>query len=216
MVKIRLQRHGRKGKPFYMIVVADARAPRDGKFIEKIGSYNPNTDPATVLLNSEKALEWLNNGAQPTDTAKAILRYKGVLFQKYLDNGVKKGVLTPEQAETKMAEFNDKREGQIQAKRDKLASGANENRKKVLELENKVAKNRLIEIAKKNTPVVEEVAEEVAETTEEVVEQVTEVAETTTQEVAAEVTETVAEVVESNGPAAEEAAGDAATEEKAE
>ena len=91
MVKIRLQRHGRKGKPFYMIVVADARAPRDGKFIEKIGSYNPNTDPATVLLNSEKALEWLNNGAQPTDTAKAILSYKGVLMKKHLLDGVRKG-----------------------------------------------------------------------------------------------------------------------------
>ena len=87
--KIRLQRHGKKGKPFYYIVVADARAPRDGRFIERVGSYNPNTNPATIDINFEKTLEWVNNGAQPTDTCRAILSYKGVLYKKHLEGGVK-------------------------------------------------------------------------------------------------------------------------------
>jgi small subunit ribosomal protein S16 len=94
--KIRLQRFGKKGKPFYHVVVADSRAPRDGKFIERIGSYNPNTNPATVEINFEKALDWVNKGAQPTDTCRAILSYKGILYKKHLEGGVKKGALTAE------------------------------------------------------------------------------------------------------------------------
>ena len=97
--KIRLQRHGKKGKPFYYIVVADARAPRDGRFIERLGSYNPNTNPATIDINFDKTLDWVNDGAQPTDTCRAILSYKGVMYKKHLQGGLKKGALTEEQVE---------------------------------------------------------------------------------------------------------------------
>ena len=103
--KIRLQRHGKKGKPFFHIVVADARARRDGKFIERLGFYNPTTIPATIELNHERALYWITTGAEPTNTANAILRYKGVLHHKHLLNGVTKGALTAEQAEAKFQEF---------------------------------------------------------------------------------------------------------------
>ena len=99
--KIRLQRHGKKGYAFFHIVIADGRAPRNGKFIEKIGTYNPNTNPATIELNSEKALDWLKNGAQPTETTRAILSYKGVMMKLHLEKGVAKGALTAEQAEEK-------------------------------------------------------------------------------------------------------------------
>ena len=99
--KIRLQRHGKKGKPFYYIVVADARAPRDGRFIERLGSYNPNTNPATIDINFDKTLDWVNSGAQPTDTCRAILSYKGVMYKKHLQGGVKKGALNEEQADVK-------------------------------------------------------------------------------------------------------------------
>lgn len=97
-VKIRLARRGRKKLPFYDIVVADARAPRDGRFIEKIGSHNPNTNPATTLLKAEKALQWLSNGAQPTDTVRNILSSRGILLRKHLQVGIKKNVITQEEA----------------------------------------------------------------------------------------------------------------------
>ena len=100
-VKIRLQRHGKKGKPFFWIVAADSRAKRDGRFLEKLGTYNPNTNPATIEINLDHAVEWLQNGAQPTDTARAILSYKGVLMKKHLLEGVRKGALTEDQAEEK-------------------------------------------------------------------------------------------------------------------
>jgi small subunit ribosomal protein S16 len=100
-VKIRLQRFGKKANPYYHIVVADSRAPRDGKFIEQIGSYNPKTNPASIDLNVDKALDWLNKGAQPTDTTRAILAYRGVMYRQHLNKGVKKGALTPEQADEK-------------------------------------------------------------------------------------------------------------------
>ena len=101
-VKIRLQRHGSKKRPFYFIVVADARSPRDGKFIQKLGTYNPLTIPATVQLDRQRALDWLQKGAQPTDTVRKILSYKGVMMKKHLLEGVKKGALTAEQAEQKL------------------------------------------------------------------------------------------------------------------
>jgi small subunit ribosomal protein S16 len=104
-VKIRLQRHGRKKAPFYHIVVADSRAPRDGKFIEKIGTYNPMTVPATIDLDRDAAFNWLEKGAQPTDTAAAILRYKGVMYRKHLQRGINKGAVTAEQAATRYEEF---------------------------------------------------------------------------------------------------------------
>ena len=121
-VKIRLQRHGKKGKPFFHIVAADARSPRDGKFIERIGSYNPNTNPATIVLDTDKAVSWMFNGAQPTDTARAILSYKGVLYKAHLNKGVRKGALTQEQADAKFAAWVEEKESKIQAKRDGLTS----------------------------------------------------------------------------------------------
>ncbi|MBK8955084.1 MAG: 30S ribosomal protein S16 [Saprospiraceae bacterium] len=115
-VKIRLQRKGRKKAPFYHIVIADARSPRDGKFIEKLGIYNPITKPATVEIDRDKAFDWLMKGAQPTDTVNAILRYKGVLHRKHLQRGVSKGVLTQEQADLKYNEWVQAKEGNIAQK----------------------------------------------------------------------------------------------------
>jgi len=120
-VKLRLQRHGRKAHPYFHIVVADARSPRDGKFIERIGFYNPNTNPATIELDTEKAYEWLLNGAQPTDTVNAILGYKGVLMWKHLMRGVRKGALTEEQAKAKHEEFMAGRTKKVEAKEQRVA-----------------------------------------------------------------------------------------------
>lgn len=118
--RIRLQRYGKKGKPFYHIVIADGRAPRDGKFIEQIGTYNPLTIPATINLDIDKSIQWLKNGAQPSDTAKAILSYKGVMYKYHLEKGVMKGALTPEQAEAKfntwLAEKTEKIASKIKAR----------------------------------------------------------------------------------------------------
>ncbi|MBK7007410.1 MAG: 30S ribosomal protein S16 [Saprospiraceae bacterium] len=118
-VKIRLARRGRKKNPFYHIVVANSRSPRDGKFIESIGSYNPLTVPATIELDREKAYDWLTKGAQPTDTVAAILRFKGVLLKKHLQNGVKKGAISQEQADAKLAAWIDAKEAKIQSRVDK-------------------------------------------------------------------------------------------------
>ncbi len=121
-VKIRLARRGKKGYAYYHIVVADSRAPRDGKFIEQIGTYNPNTNPAAISLNVDKAVDWLDKGAQPTDTCRAILSYKGVLYKKHLQGGVKKGAFTAEVAEQKFNEWSAQKEAKINAK---IASLAN-------------------------------------------------------------------------------------------
>lgn len=112
-VKIRLQRHGRKKAPFYHIVIADSRSPRDGRFIEKIGTYNPMTKPATIDINRDKAFDWLQKGAQPTDTVRAILRFKGVMYRKHLTRGVAKGALTAEQAMDKYTAWIDTKEKKI-------------------------------------------------------------------------------------------------------
>lgn len=120
-VKLRLQRKGRKKAPFYHIVAADARSPRDGRFIEKLGTYNPLTVPATIELNREKAYDWLMKGAQPTDTVNAILRFKGVLYQKHLALGVKKGALTEEQAEAKLNAWLEEKESRIAKRREATA-----------------------------------------------------------------------------------------------
>lgn len=128
-VKIRLARHGKKGNPFYHIVVADGRAPRDGKFIEKIGTYNPNTNPATIDLSFEKALNWLTKGAQPTDTCRAILSYKGVMMKKHLLGGVAKGAFTEEQAEAKFAKWMQEKDGLVAAKVGKLTSDKDADKK---------------------------------------------------------------------------------------
>ena len=115
-VKIRLQRHGRKKAPFYHIVIADSRAPRDGKFIEKIGTYNPMTVPATISLDRDAAFNWLEKGAQPTDTAAAILRFKGVMYRKHLQRGINKGALTAEQASERYNEFVENKEKALSAR----------------------------------------------------------------------------------------------------
>jgi len=112
-VKIRLARRGRKKKPFYHIVIADGRAPRDGRFIEKIGSYNPLTSPATIEIDREKAFSWLKDGAQPTDTVRSILRFKGVMFRMHLEKGVMKGAFTQEEADKRYQEYVDDKDSQI-------------------------------------------------------------------------------------------------------
>jgi len=165
--KIRLQRHGKKGKPFYYIIVADARAPRDGRFIERLGSYNPNTNPATIDINFDKTLNWINDGAQPTDTCRAILAYKGVMYKKHLQGGVKKGALTEEQAETKFAEWLDQKESKITGKKSDLHSAKDAARKAALVAEAKKKEDKAAAIAAKYTPPAEEVEEApVAEATE--------------------------------------------------
>ncbi|MGJ5642629.1 30S ribosomal protein S16 [Formosa sp. S-31] len=137
-VKIRLQRHGKKGKPFYWIVAADARAKRDGKYLEKLGIYNPNTNPATIDLNVDGAVTWLQNGAQPTDTAKAILSYKGALLKNHLAGGVKKGALTEEQAEEKFNAWVEEKANKVASKTDGLAKAQADAKAKALEAEKAV------------------------------------------------------------------------------
>ena len=177
-VKIRLARHGRKRRAFYYIVAADSRAPRDGRYIERIGSYNPNTDPATIDLNFDKALKWLQNGAIPTDTCRAILSYKGVLYKNHLLKGVAKGALTEEEAENKFNSWMKDKEQKIQAKRDKLKAASNAEKESRLKIEEEINKARAEELAAKQTP-----AEEVAEESEELVAE-----ETVTEEVKDETT----------------------------
>jgi len=158
--KIRLQRFGKKGKPFYHVVVADSRAPRDGKFIERLGSYNPNTNPATITLDFDKTLDWMNKGAQPTDTARAILSYKGVLYKKHLEGGVKKGAFDEATAEARFEEWLNSKEGKISAKKDTLASNNAESRKLALAAEAKKKEEIAAAITAKNTPPADEVAAE--------------------------------------------------------
>src|SRR6056297_2867032 len=134
-VKIRLQRHGKKGKPFYWVVAADARAKRDGKFLEKLGIYNPNTNPATIELDVDSSVKWLQNGAQPTDTARAILSYKGVLLKNHLAGGVRKGALTEEQAEEKFNAWVEEKEGKVEAKKENLTKEQEAAKAKALEAE---------------------------------------------------------------------------------
>jgi small subunit ribosomal protein S16 len=120
--KIRLQRHGKKAYAYFHIVVADSRSPRDGRFIEKIGTYNPNTNPASIDIDFDRAFEWVKTGAQPTDTARAILSYKGVLFRYHLYRGVQKGALTQEQADAKLAKWLEEKNNKIEGKKSKLSS----------------------------------------------------------------------------------------------
>lgn len=134
-VKIRLQRHGKKGKPFYWIIAADARASRDGKYLDKIGIYNPNTNPATIELDVDGAVKWLQNGAQPTDTARAILSYKGALLKNHLVGGVRKGALTEEQAEEKFQSWMEEKEGKVSAKKEGLSKEQEAEKKKALDAE---------------------------------------------------------------------------------
>lgn len=147
--RIRLARHGRKGRPFYHVVVADSRAPRDGKFIEKIGTYDPNTNPATITLKFDRALHWLMVGAQPTETAQRILSYKGVLLKKHLLGGVKKGAFDEATAEAKFEAWMKEKEAKVQAKIQKLAQEGDVAAKVRLEAESKVRAAKEEVIAKK-------------------------------------------------------------------
>lgn len=161
-VKIRLARHGKKAAPFYHIVAADSRAPRDGKFIEKLGTYNPITNPATIELNFERALDWLMKGAQPTDTCRAILSYKGVLYKKHLLGGVAKGAFTEAEAEARFNKWLEAKNGKIEAKTNKIATDAKSAEKARLAAETKVKEERAAAIAEKKAAA-EAAAREAAE-----------------------------------------------------
>ncbi|MEM9078515.1 MAG: 30S ribosomal protein S16 [Bacteroidota bacterium] len=180
-VKIRLQRHGKKGKPFYWVVAADSRSKRDGKFLEKLGTYNPNTNPATINLDVDSSVKWLQNGAQPTDTARAILSYKGVMLKNHLVGGVRKGALTEEQVEEKFNAWLAEKEKGIQAKVDGLDKAKADAKAKALEAEKEVNEKR---IAAALPEVEEEVEEETTEVVEASAEEAPEAAETSTEEAA--------------------------------
>jgi len=147
--KIRLQRHGRKRYAYYHIVIADSRAPRDGRYIERIGNYNPNTNPATIDLDFDKALTWLNKGAQPTDTVRAILSYKGVLYMKHLLGGVAKGAFSEEEAEHRFKVWIAEKESQIQNKKERLTKESESEKKARLQAEAKVNEERAAALSKK-------------------------------------------------------------------
>ena len=149
-VKMRLARHGRKRYAYYHIVVADSRAPRDGRYVERIGSYNPNTNPATIDLDFDKAYDWLTKGAQPTDTVRAILSYKGVLYKKHLMGGVKKGAFDLAEAERKLDAWMTEKDAKVQAKIDRLAADADNEFKKQFAAEVKVKEQKAAAIAAKN------------------------------------------------------------------
>ena len=161
-VKIRLQRHGKKGKPFYWIVAADARANRDGRFLEKLGVYNPNTNPATIDINLDHSVKWLENGAQPTETARRILSYKGVLLKHHLNGGVRKGALTEEQAEKKFQAWVDEKEHKITSKSEGLEKAKAEAKAKALEAEKEVSEKRKAAAVEAEAPEAEAVVEEAA------------------------------------------------------
>ncbi len=185
--KIRLARHGKKGKPFYHIVTADSRAKRDGRYIERIGSYNPNTNPATIDIDIDRAMYWVGVGAQPTDTVRAMLSYKGVLYKNHLLNGVKKGALTNEQAEEKFAKWLSEKEAKIENKISSLAKEEDKTAKAKLASEKEKSEARAAALAEVDAEATEEPA---TETTEEPTAEATEEPATeTTEEQAAEATE---------------------------
>lgn len=166
-VKIRLQRHGKKGKPFFWIVAADTRAKRDGKFLDKLGIYNPNTNPATIELDVDGAVKWLQNGAQPTDTARAILSYKGALLKKHLAVGVKKGALTEEQAEEKFNAWMEEKESKVDAKKGSLDKAKEAEKAKALEAEKEANAKREAEFKEAEEAAAAAEAERTAEATDE-------------------------------------------------
>ena len=223
-VKIRLQRHGKKGKPFYWIVAADSRAKRDGKFLEKLGTYNPNTNPASIDINVDSSVQWLENGAQPTNTARRILSYKGVMLKKHLLGGLKKGALTEEQVEDKFKAWLDEKESSIAKKTEGLAKEKADARAKALAAEKEANEKRMMAAAEAEVP--EEEAAEAAEATEEVAAEATEEAVAETAAEVAEETPEVAEAPAAEAPAeaeekveeapAEEPKAEAAAEEAAE
>ncbi len=197
-VKLRLQRKGRRKAPFYHIVAADARAPRDGRYIDKIGTYNPLTVPATIELNREKAYDWLMKGAQPTDTVQAILRFKGVLYQRHLAVGVKKGAMTEEQAETKLNTWIEGKEARIAKRKEETV----EKKRLHVAAVDGTPKVRVKPVPVVEAPVVEEAA------AEEVAEEI--VAAPVVEAVVEEAAPVVEAAVEAAAPVAEAAAEEAA------
>jgi small subunit ribosomal protein S16 len=206
-VRIRLQRHGKKGKPFYWVVAADARSKRDGKYLEKLGTYNPNTHPATVDLDVDASVKWLQNGAEPTNTAKAILSNKGVLLKHHLVKGVAKGALTEEQVEERFAQWLAEKEKAAQALNSSLDKAKADAKAKALEAEKEANEKRAAAIAAANAPE-PEVSEEPA--AEEAPAEEAPAAEVATEE--APVEEAPAE---EEAPAAEAAVEEAPAEEEA-
>ena len=146
-VRIRLQRHGKKGKPFYWIVAADNRSPRDGRYLEKLGIYNPNTNPATVEINIDNCVKWLENGAQPSDTARTLLSYRGVMLKHHLNGGVRKGAFSAEEAEKKFEAWLQEKEAKIQAKVDGLSNAEAEAKAAALAAEKAVNEKRMADAA---------------------------------------------------------------------
>ena len=215
-VKIRLQRHGKKGKPFYWVVAADARAKRDGRYLEKIGTYNPNTNPATVEINVDSAVKWLENGAQPTDTARTLLSYRGVLLKHHLNGGVTKGALTQEEAEAKFSAWLEEKEAKIQAKKDGLTKAEAEARAQALAAEKEVNEKRIAD-AKAQVEEAKAAAEEAP--TEDVAVEDAPVEEAAVEEAPSEeapAEEAAADDAPEEAPAEEAAADDAPTEEATE
>ena len=199
-VKLRLQRHGKKGKPFYWLVAADARAKRDGRYLEKLGTYNPNTNPATVVINIDRAVNWLEKGAQPTDTARTLLSYRGAMLKHHLNGGVRKGALTQEEADKKLEAWLEEKEAKIQAKKDGLSKAAADASAQRLADEKAASEKRLAAAQEAEAPVEEAQGE--VETTEEAP-----VAEAATEETPAQ------EAVTEEAPAAEATTDEAPNEE---
>ena len=182
-VKIRLQRHGKKGKPFYWIVAADARSKRDGRYLEKLGTYNPNTNPATVEVKLDNAVNWLEKGAQPTDTARTLLSYRGVMLKHHLNGGIRKGALSQEEADKKFAAWLEEKEAKIQSKKDGLSQSESELKAKRLADEKAVSDKRLADAAAAEA---EAAAEEAAADSTEAEEATTEAAEAPAEEATTE------------------------------
>ncbi len=201
--RIRLQRHGKKGKPFFHLVAADSRAKRDGKFIEKLGTYNPTANPAVIDINFDATLAWVQTGAEMSDTARAILSYKGVLYKNHLLNGVKKGALTAEQVEERFNQWLASKEAKIEGKISGLAKNAEKQKADRMAAEVAANAAKAAAVEAKNTPEVEEVVAEEAPSTEEVVAEEA----PATEEVVAEEAPATEET-----PAAEEASEEAAAE----
>ncbi|MEY3075647.1 MAG: hypothetical protein RJB25_1290 [Bacteroidota bacterium] len=198
--RIRLQRHGKKGKPFFHLVAADSRAKRDGKFIEKLGTYNPTANPAVIDINFDATLAWVQTGAEMSDTARAILSYKGVLYKNHLLNGVKKGALTAEQVEERFNQWLASKEAKIEGKISGLAKNAEKQKADRLAAEVAANAAKAAAVEAKNTPEVEEVVAEEAPATEEVVAEEA----PATEEVVAEEAPATEEVVAEEAPATEE------------
>ncbi len=184
--KIRLQRHGKKGKPFFHLVAADSRAKRDGKFIEKLGTYNPTANPAIIDIDFENTLKWVQTGAEMTNTARAILSYKGVLYKNHLLNGVNKGALTAEQVEERFTKWVADKESKIQNKKDGLAKNAAAEKIAKQKAEEEANAAKAAEVAAKNAPEVEEPTVEetqvLEQSAEETISEETNAEEATTEE----------------------------------